>query len=257
MRKVSFIAAVLLLVSASAGASGGGSGDIKLLDPGVDLKDIASLRRGAKLFVNYCVSCHSASLARYNRMATDMDLTDDQVKINMAFATDKVGDVMKVAISSEDAAAWFGTEPPDLSVVSRSRGIDWLYSYLLGFYKDMDPSRLFGVNNVVFSDVAMPHVLLRLQGVQERLDAGAGKEPSYEMDRILGLAKLGVMDVTDYRNAAADLAAFLAYLGEPTKLQRQQVGVWVLLFLAVLFIFSYGLKKEYWKDVKGMWGSGK
>nr|VFK18333.1 MAG: ubiquinol-cytochrome c reductase cytochrome c1 subunit [Candidatus Kentron sp. LPFa]VFK33171.1 MAG: ubiquinol-cytochrome c reductase cytochrome c1 subunit [Candidatus Kentron sp. LPFa] len=250
MRKLSFLAALFLLVPAFAAASGG-SGSVGLLDPAIDLKDSASLQRGAKLFVSYCLSCHNASLARYNRMAADIGLTDDQVKA-MMFATDKVGDVMKVAMSSEDAAAWFGTQPPDLSVVSRSRGIEWLYSYLLGFYKDDNPSRPFGVNNVIFPDVAMPHVLSGLQGVQIRKSSHADEQHASPqgIDDLLELAQAGDMTIDEYRSAVRDLVAFLAYLGEPTKLQRQQLGVWVLLFLAVLFVFSYALKKEYWKDVK-------
>nr|VFK55921.1 MAG: ubiquinol-cytochrome c reductase cytochrome c1 subunit [Candidatus Kentron sp. TC] len=252
MRKLSFLAAFLLLVPAFATASGG-SAAVGLLDPEIDLRDAASLRRGAKLFVNYCLSCHEASLARYNRMASDIGLTDDQVKANMMFATDKVGDVMTVAMSSEDAVRWFGTQPPDLSVVSRSRGVDWLYSYLLGFYKDSDPSRPFGVNNVVFPDVAMPHVLLGLQGVQVRKSSHSDGQHGFPQgfDDLLELIQAGELRTTDeYQDAARDLVAFLAYLGEPTKLQRQQLGIWVLLFLAVLFVFSYALKKEYWEDVK-------
>nr|VFK39825.1 MAG: ubiquinol-cytochrome c reductase cytochrome c1 subunit [Candidatus Kentron sp. SD]VFK45279.1 MAG: ubiquinol-cytochrome c reductase cytochrome c1 subunit [Candidatus Kentron sp. SD] len=252
MRKLSFLAAVLLLVPSFVGAVSG-SGSVRLLDPAIDLKDVASLQRGAKLFVNYCLSCHNASLARYNRMAADIGLTEDQVKNNMMFATDKVGDVMKVAISSEDATKWFGVQPPDLSVVSRSKGIDWLYSYLLGFYKDDDPARPFGVNNLIFPDVAMPHVFLDLQGVQiKKSHSGAGEESvsSTEMGNLLELAQPGLMDSVEYQNAVRDLVTFMAYLGEPTKLERQQLGIWVLLFLAVLFVLSYGLKKEYWKDVK-------
>ncbi|MBT8421279.1 MAG: cytochrome c1, partial [Gammaproteobacteria bacterium] len=172
MRKSPFLAVVFSLVSAVALLMpslvvASGAGGVKLIDPDVDLKDKASLQRGAKLFTDYCLSCHSASFMRYNRMAADIGLTDEQVKKDMMFATDKVGDVMKVAMSADDAEAWFGVQPPDLSVVSRSRGLDWLYSYLLGFYEDPNPSRPFGVNNIVFPEVGMPHVLSGLQGVQK------------------------------------------------------------------------------------------
>nr|VFK64049.1 MAG: ubiquinol-cytochrome c reductase cytochrome c1 subunit [Candidatus Kentron sp. TUN] len=247
MRKLLFLS-VILLLPVFAAASGS---DMKLLEPAIDLKDSTSLQRGARLFVNYCLSCHNASLMRYNRMGLDIGLTDDQIKNNMMFATDKVGDTMKVAMSSEDAAMWFGTQPPDLSVVSRSRGVEWLYSYLLGFYKDANPSRPFGVNNVVFRDVGMPHVLLGLQGVQERKlsDAEADQHHVSQGMGDLELVQPGFMDASEYRNAVADLVAFLAYIGEPAKLQRQELGLWVLVFLALLFGFAYFLKREYWKDI--------
>jgi ubiquinol-cytochrome c reductase cytochrome c1 subunit len=256
MRKSSFLAVVLTLISAVffltspfVIASGGGS--VELVDPEVDLDNKGSLQRGARLFVDYCLSCHSSSFMRYNRMASDIGLTDEQVKEDMMFTTDKVGDVMKVAMSSEDAAVWFGTQPPDLSVISRSRGLDWLYSYLLAFYKDANPSRPFGVNNVVFPEVGMPHVFLGLQGIQEKRDSHAsdeGHEPK-TMDELLELVQPGSMDAGEYQSAANDLVAFLAYMGEPAKVQRQELGVWVLMFLAVFFIVAFALKKEYWKDI--------
>jgi ubiquinol-cytochrome c reductase cytochrome c1 subunit len=248
---------------------GAGSGGVQLLDPGIDLKDKASLQRGAKLFIDYCLSCHSASFMRYNRMASDIGFTDKQVKKDMMFTTDKIGDVMKVAMSSEDAAVWFGTQPPDLSVVSRSRGLDWLYSYLLGFYEDPNPSRPFGVNNIVFPEVGMPHVLLGLQGIQEKRESHAADEAHgpRSMEDMLELSWPGSMDAVsdemeefglisaddadsyDYPSAMKDLVAFLAYMGEPAKVQRQELGVWVLVFLAVFFIAAFALKKEYWKDI--------
>ena len=190
---------------------------------------------------------------RYNRVGADIGLTDDQLKNNLMFTTDKVGNVMDVAMSAEDAAIWFGTQPPDLSVVSRSKGIDWIYSYLLGFYEDPNPSRPFGVNNVVFPDVAMPHVFLGLQGMQKKKpdhDAASDDHASREIKDLLELGQSGAMSVEEYQNGMRDLVAFMAYIGEPAKLQRQEIGVWVLLFLAVLFVLSYALKKEYWKDIK-------
>jgi ubiquinol-cytochrome c reductase cytochrome c1 subunit len=276
MRKSSFLAGVLSLVSAvfllmpsPAMAAGGGS--VELVEPEIDLNDKASLQRGARLFIDYCLSCHSASFMRYNRMASDIGLTDEEVRKDMMFTTDKVGDVMKVAMSSEDAAAWFGTQPPDLSVVSRSRGLDWLNSYLLAFYEDTNPSRPFGVNNVVFPEVGMPHVLLELQGIQRKqnthAESGDGHHPktleeSLELvqpgltkEKLLALVqsadsngKSGPADY-DYKSAVRDLVAFLAYMGEPAKVQRQELGLLVLLFLAVFFAVAFALKKEYWKDV--------
>lgn len=261
------ISAVSLLMPSFATAGGGGA---QLLDPGVDLKDKASLERGARLFTGYCLSCHSANFMRYNRMMADIGIAEDQVKKDMMFTTDKIGDVMEVAMSSEDAAAWFGVQPPDLSVVSRSRGLDWLYSYLLGFYEDPNPSRPFGVNNVVFPEVGMPHVLIGLQGIQKKRESHAAADKAHgprTMEGMLELVqpgsmddvskemeKLGLMDADnagsyDYRSAARDLVAFLAYLGEPAKVQRQELGIWVLVFLAIFFIAAFALKKEYWKDI--------
>nr|VFJ63886.1 MAG: ubiquinol-cytochrome c reductase cytochrome c1 subunit [Candidatus Kentron sp. FW] len=244
MRKLSFLVATAILLLMTEVSAASGSSSMELISPEIDLSDNVSLQRGAKLFVNYCLSCHNASFMRYNRMASDIGLTDEQVKANMMFATDKVGDVMAVAMSPEDATVWFGSQPPDLSVVSRSKGVEWLYSYMLSFYEDPNPSRPFGVNNVIFPDVAMPHVLLGLQGIQEKQ-----QHSSQEIDNLLELMHPGSMKVDEYRDAVKDLVAFLAYLGEPAKLYRQQVGIFVLLFLLVLFVFSYALKKEYWKDI--------
>nr|VFJ58153.1 MAG: ubiquinol-cytochrome c reductase cytochrome c1 subunit [Candidatus Kentron sp. FW] len=244
MRKLSFLVATAILLLMTEVSAASGSSSMELISPEIDLSDNVSLQRGAKLFVNYCLSCHNASFMRYNRMASDIGLTDEQVKANMMFATDKVGDVMAVAMSPEDATVWFGSQPPDLSVVSRSKGVEWLYSYMLSFYEDPNPSRPFGVNNVIFPDVAMPHVLLGLQGIQEKQ-----QHSSQEIGNLLELMHPGSMKVDEYRDAVKDLVAFLAYLGEPAKLYRQQVGIFVLLFLLVLFVFSYALKKEYWKDI--------
>jgi ubiquinol-cytochrome c reductase cytochrome c1 subunit len=245
---LSLISAAFLLMPPFSMASGGG---VELLDPEIDLKDNASLQRGAKLFVDYCLSCHSASFMRYNRMASDIGLKEEDVKKDMMFTTDKIGNVMEVAMSSEDAAAWFGTQPPDLSVVSRSRGLDWLYSYFLAFHADSNPARPFGVNNVVFPDVGMPHVLIGLQGVQEKRDSHASDEKHgpKAMSELLELAHPGSMSEDEYRNAAKDLVAFLAYMGEPAKVQRQELGVLVLVFLAIFFLAAFALKKEYWKDI--------
>lgn len=249
---------------------------IELLEAKPDLSDKASLQRGAKLFVNYCVSCHSASFMRYNRMGLDLGLSEEQVANNMLFAGDKVVDKMTVAMPSESAARWFGVPPPDLSVIARARGADWLYSYLVTFYKNDDPGRPFGVNNVVFADVAMPHVLWPQQGVQEYV---TGERPeNVESDRLhaleasgedillhkrlvlsngstaeatdrLKVVRAGAMEPGQYRKAVRDLVNFLVYLGEPAQLVRYNIGIWVLVFLAVLFFLSYGLYKEYWKDV--------
>nr|VFK00164.1 MAG: ubiquinol-cytochrome c reductase cytochrome c1 subunit [Candidatus Kentron sp. H]VFK03058.1 MAG: ubiquinol-cytochrome c reductase cytochrome c1 subunit [Candidatus Kentron sp. H] len=276
MRRLSFLAvilsltfAVFVLMPPSIIASG--SRSVQLNDPEIDLNDKVSLQRGAKLFVDYCLSCHSASFMRYDRMAADIGFTDEQLKKDMMFTTDKVGDVMKVAMSPQDAAAWFGTQPPDLSVVSRSRGVDWLYSYLLGFYEDPNLSRPFGVNNIIFPEVGMPHVLIGLQGIQrKRREAHPNLDETHgfrTMEDALELIQPGSMDDVSkkmlklslinadkadsygYQSVARDLVAFLAYMGEPAKVQRQELGVWVLVFLAIFFIVAFALKKEYWKDI--------
>ena len=249
---------------------------MELLDAKVNLKDKVSLQRGATLFVNYCLSCHSLQFMRYNRMGRDLGLTDEQVLENLIFAGEKVVDEMKVALREADAKSWFGTPPPDLSVIARSRGPDWLYSYLVTFYEDPNPARPFGVNNVLFEDVAMPHVLWSLQGIQsmrkgERPAGVAAEHPTalrasdqtleihYAVETESGehLRVVDRLEVTSpgsispakFRKASRDIVNFLTYVGEPAKLVRYRIGFWVLVFLAVFFVLSYALYKEYWKDV--------
>lgn len=200
----------------------------------------AALQNGAKLFVNYCLNCHSASYMRYNRLK-GIGLSDEQIKGNLLFSADKVGELMRVAMQRQDAKTMFGTAPPDLTLVARSRsselgsGPDWLYTYLRGFYRD--DTRPSGWNNTVFPNVAMPHVLWELQGEQVL----EGHE--------LKLAKQGKMSPEEYNAAVADLVGFLKYMGEPDAGYRKNLGMLVLLGLGVLFVFTYALKKEYWKDV--------
>lgn len=199
----------------------------------IDLLDKASLQRGAKTFVNYCLSCHSASLMMYSRMAKDLGMTDKQVAENLMFASKKVGDTMTVAMRPDDAKKWFGNTPPDLSVISRARGADWLNTYLRTFY--LDDARPTGTNNLVFKDVIMPHVLWQQQGYLEN-DHGH-----------LSPVSKGASD--DYNQMVADLVNFLAYIGEPSKIQRLALGKWVLLYLFILFLVVYAMKKDFWKDV--------
>jgi ubiquinol-cytochrome c reductase cytochrome c1 subunit len=204
-------------------------------------RDVAAMQNGAKLFVNYCLNCHSASYMRYNRLQ-DIGLTDQQIKDNLMFTVDKVGEPMTIAMRRAEAKQWFGVPPPDLSVVSRSRtseagsGADWLYTYLRSFYRD--DARPTGWNNVVFANVAMPHALWQLQGEQVM---GA--------DHKLKLAKPGTLAPAEYDSAVADLVAFLQYMGEPVAQTRKQLGVYVLLFLAGFFVLAYALKREFWKDI--------
>jgi ubiquinol-cytochrome c reductase cytochrome c1 subunit len=212
------------------------SGGVELDHVEIDITDQASLQRGAQTFVNYCLSCHSASFMRYNRMAKDLGLSDDQVKDNLMFASDKIGDTMTVAMRAEDAEKWFGVTPPDLSVIARARGTDWLYTYLRTFY--LDDSRPMGTNNVAFKDVGMPHVLWEQQGYLAKDEHGE-----------LSVAKKGDMTSHQYDEMTYDLVNFLAYISEPSKLQRMALAKWVLLYLFIFFLVAYPLKKAFWKDV--------
>jgi ubiquinol-cytochrome c reductase cytochrome c1 subunit len=201
------------------------SGDLHLDHANTDISDTASLQNGAKLFMNYCSGCHAISFMRYNRIAKDLNLSDSLMAENLMFAGDKPGETITTAMPKEGAAKWFGVTPPDLSLVARSKGTDWIYTYLRSFYED--DSKVFGVNNKVLENASMPDVLWSLK--EER------SETEFDQD---------VRDITN----------FLDYVGEPAKLIRTSLGIWVLLFLGALFVLTYLLKKEYWKDVKyGIW----
>jgi len=202
----------------------------------VDASNHESLQRGARTFVNYCLNCHSANYMRYNRLL-EIGLTEKQIKDNLLLAGEKVGDTMKVAMNKKEAAKWLGAAPPDLSVEVRARGADWVYSYLRGFYRDS--SRPTGWNNTVFDKVGMPHVLYELQGEQEL------NHETHE----LKLVKPGRLSVEEFDVLIGDLTNFMAYMSEPAKQQRNQLGWFVLLFLSVLLVLTYKLKKAYWKDI--------
>ena len=252
-----------------------GSG-IGLLTAKVDLEDAASLQRGARIYVNYCLGCHALSFMRYDRMGRDLGLTDEQVRENLLYAADKVTSPMSIAMRPDSAQEWFGVNPPDLSVISRARGPDWLYSYLTTFYADSNPSRPFGVNNVVFGDVAMPHVLSLLQGRQEYMPGESPADATQvhavglavegddivvrksatmpdgshvEVKDRLTVTEPGELSPGEYRRAMRDLVGFLVYVGEPSRIQRQALGFWVVLFLIGLALLLRALYKEYWKDV--------
>lgn len=236
------ILAILMVLPTLAMASGGAHLD----KADFDLHNKESLQRGARLFVNYCLSCHSAAYQRYNRMAEDIGLTNAQVKSNLMFASDKVGETMTVAMQTEDTKKMFGTKVPDLSVVARARGADWLYTYLRTFHTD--ESRPWGVNNTTFKDVGMPHVLWELEGLKKLVNAHEmhehpGTAPEFET------ISEGKMSAVEYDNAVRDLTAFLVYMGEPAQLVRYELGIYVLLFLALLFLVAYPMKKEFWKDI--------
>jgi ubiquinol-cytochrome c reductase cytochrome c1 subunit len=244
-RIFTFISAMLWFGLAVA-ASGHGPA---MQPSNIDLSDQLSLQRGARVFVNYCVSCHSASFMRYNRIAEDLDLSEESVQTNLMFTTDKIGEAMEVAMRPADAESWFGAPPPDLSVVARSRGPDWLYNFLITFY--VDDNRPTGVNNLFFKDTAMPHALWELQGLQRAVyhteTTHDGKETS-TIER-LELSERGSLTENEYKRLVRDLVGFLVYVGEPAKLVRHRLGFWVLVFLLVFLVATYLMKREYWKDV--------
>jgi ubiquinol-cytochrome c reductase cytochrome c1 subunit len=219
-----------------------------------DLTDQQALQRGARTFVNYCQTCHSASYMRYNRMGEDLGIPDDVLLENFMFGTDKVGDTMEIAMSAEDGEKYFGIAPPDLSVTARARGAEWLYNYLMTFY--LDPAKPTGVNNLVFRDVAMPHVLWELQGWQSAVyheETGEDGELVRTIDHLEitsePASKPQAYQGESYEQTVSDLVNFMVYLGEPIQLKRKSYGVWVILYLVFLLVIVYFLKKEYWKDV--------
>jgi len=203
---------------------------------GNDLTDKASLQRGFKSYIDNCLGCHELKYQRYNRTFKDLDISDADGLANWMYTGEKIGDHITNTMPKKEAAKWFGTAPPDLTLEARLRSPDWIYTYLRSFY--VDPERPFGVNNKVFKDVGMPHVLQNLQGVRTKDEHGN-----------LGPATGGSMTEEEYDNYVRDLVNFLEYTGEPSKLEREAMGTWVLGYLAILFIFSYFLKKEFWKDV--------
>jgi ubiquinol-cytochrome c reductase cytochrome c1 subunit len=221
----------------------------KLDAANVHLDDRAAIKRGAKVFVDYCLNCHSAGLMRYNRIGQDLGIPDKELTSQFIKTGAKPGDLMTVAIDPAQAKQWFGRTPPDLSVISRARGEDWLYTYLRSFYRD--ESRPWGVNNTVFKDVGMPHVLWELQGLQQAVTEKVTDAEGNEREVITGLtlAQKGKLTPQEYDETIHDLVSFLVYLGEPSKIQRLALGKWVLLFLALFLVLAYLLKKEYWKDI--------
>ena len=210
----------------------------------VNLQDYASIQRGARIFSNYCLSCHSANYMRYSRLE-DIGLTEKQIKDNLMFASDKVGSTMNIAMRPEDAKLWFGIAPPDLSVIARSRSPDWIYTYLRSFYRD--DSRPTGWNNIVYDKVAMPDVLYGLQGQQMLLKDTAHSESGAAPQLVLAVP--GQLSPADYNATVGDLVNYLTWMAEPGKIQRMELGVMVLLFLGLFFILTYYLKKEFWKDI--------
>lgn len=219
------------------------------------VNDMGALQNGAKLFVNYCLNCHSAAFMRYNRL-TDIGLTEKQIKDNLLFATDKVGETMKAAIDPKQAKDWFGANPPDLTVIARSRsaagkgsGADYLYTYLRTYYRD--DTKVTGWNNLAFPNVGMPHVLWELQGDRQPIFEKVMSH-GQETQVLKGWQQItpGTMDAREYDSAVADLVAYMQWMAEPAQGTRIRIGVWVLLFLGIFVVVAWRLNAAYWKDVK-------
>tara|TARA_B100000787_G_C16125439_1_gene264749 strand:- start:1 stop:699 length:699 start_codon:yes stop_codon:yes gene_type:complete len=232
MKNIIISVAIILSFSLSFASEG-----LKLQKAPVDLDDKISLQKGARNFINYCLNCHSASYMRYNRL-TDIGLTDDLIKNNLLFTSDKVGDPMSISMKKIDAKKWFGAAPPNLSVTARSRGADWIYSYLRGFYRDS--SRSMGWNNTIYKNSAMPHILWELQG-EQHFD---------EKTNELKLKIPGKLSTAEYDQFVGDITNYMVFMSEPGQQKRRQIGYYVLAFLFLLLILTINLKKEYWKNIK-------
>ena len=243
--RIVLVLAALLVAAAGAmpmpaGAAATGW-PMEAMDP--DLRDLPSLQRGLSLYTNYCLGCHSLRFQRYERTADDLGIPHDVALETVVFTGQKIGELMTTAMDTDQARNWFGGPAPDLTMVTRVRSPEWLYNYLRTFY--VDESRPFGVNNKVFENVGMPHVMLDLQGVQRDLCA-PGAEGCFELAVDAGT---GLYSSEEYDQAVYDLVNFLFYVGEPMRLERQRLGVYVLLFLAFLGVFTWLLNREFWKDV--------
>jgi ubiquinol-cytochrome c reductase cytochrome c1 subunit len=254
MEMKKLLTAFALASALAAQPLGAAEEEVRLDRAPIDPRDLTSLQAGARTFVNYCLNCHPASLMRYSKLE-ELKLTEQQVKDNLLFTAEKVGEVMNVAITRKDAKDWFGAPPPDLSVIARSRSADWLYTYLRSFYRD--PKTTTGWNNVVFPNVAMPHALWQLQGEQvleeEPAKGAEGRAAKEENERVqpprLELAVPGRMSPVEYDVVVRDLVNYMVWMSEPEALARKRIGVVVLFFLGILVVLTYALYKEFWKDV--------
>jgi len=237
MKKIIYTLLLLLPLSSFAGG-------VKLQPVDIDLEDFAAIQKGAKHYVTYCLGCHSAKYMRYKRIAMDLEIDEDIVLAEIAPEGANIYDPMLTAMNEKDSKKWFGTNPPDLSLIARVRGPKWLYTYLKGFYTDK--SKPFGSNNTVFKDVGMPNMLWKLQGEQS-----AVMEKSHGDDVISYLKQEteGTMSRQQFDQFLTELVNFLVYVGEPVQLERQRLGKYVLLFLLMFGVIAYLLKKEYWKDI--------
>jgi ubiquinol-cytochrome c reductase cytochrome c1 subunit len=255
MKLLKRLIASLVLLPAFAIAAG--DGGIPLDRAPARSTDISSLQHGAKLFVNYCLNCHSASAMRYSRLQ-DIGLTEAQIKDNLLFTGQRVGDLMNIAMTPKDAKDWFGATPPDLSVIARAKassagtGPDWLYTYLRSYYKD--DTRPTGWNNLLFQDVAMPHALWELQGIRKAKfeDVADPHDPSKTIRKFVGyeMVKEGKLSPVEFDYAVADLVGYLEWMAEPAQNTRKRLGVWVLLFLGLFAVLAWRLNASYWRDIK-------
>lgn len=251
MKKILLGCVLALGLSGMALASGG---SVPLDKAPNRTNDMAALQNGAKLFVNYCLSCHSAAFMRYNRLR-DIGLTDKQIEENLVFATDKIGETMKAAINPAQAKEWFGANPPDLTVIARSRsgpggsGADYLYTFLRTFYRD--PVRPTGWNNLAFNNVGMPNPFWQLQGEREPIHVKTQSHGA-EIEVVSGwkTVKPGTMSEREFNNNMGDLVAYMQWMGEPAQNTRVRIGVWVLLFLSVFTLVAWRLNAAFWKDIK-------
>ena len=244
--KAALVAAGLLaslaLVPTAAFAAEGGA----LMQSGTDLDDQASLQRGAQLFMNYCSGCHSLKYLRYSRMGVDLGLSEDEVRQNLNFTGAKIGEQVQGSLPADGSAKWFGKAPPDLSLISRVRGSDWIYTYLKSFY--LDESRPLGWNNTLFPNASMPNPLWEMQGLQHA-EFGAPDATGERPVEGLKIAQPGTQTGEQFDQTVRDITTFLEYAGEPAALKRQGLGVWVVLFLVFLTFLAWLLKNEYWRDV--------
>ena len=248
------IVAVAIVSIAPLCASASGAGGL-VQNAGNDVADVASLQRGARNFVNYCMGCHSAKYIRFNKLQEDLQLTDEQMQQNLMFGAKKTDELMEIAMVPGDAERWFGQTPPDLTLIARSRGTDWVYSFLKSFY--LDERAATGTNNLLLPNASMPNVLWELQGLQEAVFGTSEKdgvitkhfgEPAYF--EAFEMVQQGEMSAEEYDKFVRDLVNFLDWAGSPEQLDRQRLGIWVIIFLFVFLIFAYLLKVEIWKDVK-------
>ena len=266
--------ALVVLLALAAPLALAAEESVSLDSAPIDPRDVASLQAGARTFVNYCLNCHSAGMMRYHKLL-DLGLTEQQVKDNLLFTVDKIGELMTVAMTKKDAKEWFGTAPPDLSVIARARGPDWLYTYLRSFYRD--PESATGWNNMVYEHVAMPHALWTLSGQQVQVERKfknmeqaeavgrmqrnawkidvltpdqAGKDGERFILKTIRTETAGSLSQIDYDILVRDLVNFMAWMSEPNQLARKQVGYVVMLVLLVLLVLTYLLYREFWKDVR-------
>ena len=239
---IAFVVAAVAAIVPMTAFAGEGEG---LLEANTHLTDQASLQHGAKLFMNYCSGCHSLKYMRYSRIGEDLGLSEKEVTDNLNFTGAKYMDRINVSMRPDDATAWLGKAPPDLSLEGRSRGANWIYTYLKSFY--MDESRPLGWNNTLLKNASMPNVLWQLQGIQHPV-MGKGPDGQPAVEKLV-LGEKGSMTPEEYDLAARDISAFLQYAAEPASVQRETYGVWVVLFLVVFTFLAYMLKHEYWRDV--------